>query len=888
MKRFFLWAFCVFMGVIWSSGISAKAYANSTPKVVTITATLDLDARFALGAKFTWRDSSVKRFYCGVKRLEFSIKLDESIRTAPFDTSPERQLLLALLQSPKMIVCASEDGTSSGRLQVDTSKTDQLYKSTKYFAPDPILSPELNWTGPGSLWNGYFSALLSNVSNCEITKPSGNKACSYQTSGGVVRVIPADAARTVQEVKLTMDKGATVTLRVAECKIDVQPFGPVAGVVAGATAQQVLLSAKPSSCPKSVDSFSVDGIRIRVEETPSGRFVLRGIPATLPTGNRSGKAFFGVTPIAEVNVVVVPPVTVAPGAWVYYNVRTTDDPHGLFAKAGGPAALSDPGVALSLPFAVVDPTTLTAEKNGDTSIFNTVTLKSESVAGATDPSFDRKPPAAACVGDERVRAFGWTLASHSWGEDARLEVCSAGSARCVLDQGLQRMKYRVNRARPDKWTATFQLVLQTHRAETVARRLAYEEALKLQNASAPDLAPPSKTQDQKSPKPDNKKNEDGEKNEVADADVSGGDNSQNSADGNKEETCHSEEPILELSVDLAAGARRESVPLPIRDALVVECDGAFEVKKGNVYTKWIGDGEMRSIQEEDVRNGLCRMRVRPACEPGQTPASHSCRVKTHADGLYGPQVLVLSVSRAGSQEAVAVYSLPAIDTPEATRARFVLPKPPDTNVDAGVYYVVAEIREQPRADVQYRSTLRERLIAATVTSENRDLKMMAQLRPRGTFGWSMQPFGQSFRSYVTLPVQVTGVRFPASPRDLRTSRDPLAYQLMTPKLGVMAVIEPWDYDSGENPTAANFGLSTGFHFFQIGEGTVATSYLLGIQATLPLIHSNNVPASRFSSQVGTALTTGLYWELDLRDGITRGNHVLFSVGLNVATVFSGN
>jgi hypothetical protein len=249
--------------------------------------------------------------------------------------------------------------------------------------------------------------------------------------------------------------------------------------------------------------------------------------------------------------------------------------------------------------------------------------------------------------------------------------------------------------------------------------------------------------------------------------------------------------------------------------------------------------------------------------------------------------VVLKVSRGASQDALAVYSLPAPDTEEAGRARLVLPKPTDTGVSEGVYFVEAQVRAQPRADVTYRAAFKDKLANADLTAENRDLRMAAQLRPRGVFGWSWRPLGESFRSFVTLPVQVTGARFPASPRDLRTSRDPLAYQILTPKVGLLAVVEPWDYDAGENPTALNVGLATGFQFFQIAEGTVSTSYLFGLQATLPLIHANNVPSSTFSSQIGTALTLGLFWEVDLRDGISRGNHLMLSLGLNVLSLFSG-
>lgn len=824
------------------------------------------------------------------------------VQLGPFGTSSEHLAVGQMLAEGAVFQCikATREPPIWHKLDIDR---DALSAGGSFIAPDGLISPSLEWVGLASMWGGRLLPYFAGYAHCEITAPApakpGAQPCTATLADGKIRITPNDPKQVVQQVTLfraptkgSLDrtKGPQIRLNVVECELTVRGAAPTEGIVAGASLQRVTITSPNGQCSKSITSLEVEGKAIGVDYRDPMGPTLRNVPASILSGARRGKAFFNGTPVGAVAMDVVSAIAGKGTAYVRYNVEPQHDPHGLFSAASGSAARVSESDPASLPVAVVDPggAAEPARSKLTNSIINTIELNAGSMALMPAAGFNIEPaPDATCEGTELATQYAWVLASNSWGGDVEPTTCAqteakdrkpkvgapASPSRCVLQDGLQRLSFRALGRHADKLSVTVQLIEQSRLKRSEVSR----QRSKVASSAATDKNPA-----QTCGSPDDKKRG----TTCRPAANPNEEPSRALENGNDKDECVREKLVLETSLDLAGGAVRESVPLPIRTALVVDCAGAFESEKGKPFTRWIGDGEMRSIDENDVRNGLCSIRFRPTCREGESPDAHGCRIDRGLDALYGPQVIVVNVSRGTTPAAPAVYSLPSPDSGESSVVRVPLPKP-NTESSDGVYTVEVQMRAQPLADVRYRSTVREKLVADGVAAENRDLKMVAQLRPRGTFGWSWRPFGDSFRSYVTVPVQITGVRFPASPRDLRTSRDPLAYQLMTPKVGLLAVLEPWSYDSGENPTALNMGLATGFQFFQIGEGTVATSYLLGVQATLPLEYSGTTP-SRFKSQLGTSLTGGIFWELDLRDGLVGGNHLLVSLGLNFATVFSGN
>ncbi|MGK3965090.1 hypothetical protein WMF38_13015 [Sorangium sp. So ce118] len=398
-----------------------------------------------------------------------------------------------------------------------------------------------------------------------------------------------------------------------------------------------------------------------------------------------------------------------------------------------------------------------------------------------------------------------------------------------------------------------------------------------------------------------------------------------------------ERTLLEATVKLASSSRVESLPLPLRDRLYVDCRGA------NIN---VANSEMRAIDDDDVVNGTCALVLLPipvgkpgpardlslyqvgksdldrsdlvACQQGaavvkacneqksNTPACQSAQ-KTddscHAavmeeswrasiarwidlqdrfgtmrrlNPFFGPQRLVVSVRRDGNEIATKRW-----DVNPGQPTWLELPHGTDTQ-RGSLYTVEVRVAARPTSEVVYAAATADTGSVQEGDIPQAELRFSAQLRSRGQFGF--KPAIRSndvfvgVRAYATIPVQLAGLRFPAATSELRASSDPERSQFMTPRTGLLGVIEPWNYDTGQNPWPLNLALSGGVLAIELTEPRVAISTLLGFQVKAPFLNND-------SGQLTSAFALGAFWEHGVEE---KENRLLVTFGANVLSLFAGN
>ncbi len=248
--------------------------------------------------------------------------------------------------------------------------------------------------------------------------------------------------------------------------------------------------------------------------------------------------------------------------------------------------------------------------------------------------------------------------------------------------------------------------------------------------------------------------------------------------------------------------------------------------------------------------------------------------------LHGPQKLAMYVQREGESnpEVVSVaYSF------SSTARRFEMTIP------------IAEPVLDPSKTYEVRLLNRTALSSGaagsagapssgTLTSEFDQARFVGRIRSRGAFGWPSSWRGNSIRAFVTVPANVAGMKFPASPAELRTSEDTTTMQLSTLDTGVLLAVEPWNYRYATNPLVLSPLLATGFLFrgFSTAPDQLTRSrplWVLGPQLRFPLNKGDN--------QRDIALALGLYWSVDLRQPrpVQDGSHLLITFGVDVLSLF---
>lgn len=314
----------------------------------------------------------------------------------------------------------------------------------------------------------------------------------------------------------------------------------------------------------------------------------------------------------------------------------------------------------------------------------------------------------------------------------------------------------------------------------------------------------------------------------------------------------------QFELEVAASSRLESVSLPGRNYLATVCTDNRQnsVSSGSVY----------AIDDDALTKGACK--IKPA-RFGKI--RNGRRILTPDQNallkLLGSQGLTVEVQRDGTKGATLSQTVGSIEKFELT-----IPVPVDDAEGRGPYRITARPAAKRRNDpVVYRN-----MDFATVDPDRREfaeLQYEATLRPRGPFGFNQQKHGQ--RAYVTASTSITGIRTPAIPATLETSSDPASYQLVSPTLGLLAVVEPWDYQNAANPWPLNVAAAGGMNLFNFSNKDSTVSTLLGAICQLPVLQDD-------SGQLGASLAVGAFWENDL----VGSNAFLVTLGVNIGSLFS--
>lgn len=315
---------------------------------------------------------------------------------------------------------------------------------------------------------------------------------------------------------------------------------------------------------------------------------------------------------------------------------------------------------------------------------------------------------------------------------------------------------------------------------------------------------------------------------------------------------------LRASVPLASEARLQSIPIPVGEYAAVRCVHPTVV--GPRIQEEILNGTTRAIEDGALENGECAVVF-------DNKAFRAAHANTWA--LYGEQVLELQIRREGSAPLPSArLSIPGGaadgDLPQSVR---LTPPPADDPGSAAPYLLELRIASD---DAVYGESERAASGEAVVDPA---YAFRARLRPRGRFGLPWP-----FRAFLTVPINFTGLRFPASPRDMEASSDSTHVQSVPLTAGLLASFEPWDYDRGTPLLTFPMRLQGGFNFVELGSGDFSPSVLVGGSITAPLLES--------PSALGSSLALGFYWEIDLRDGKPLAqSRFLVTFGLNLFSFF---
>ena len=313
------------------------------------------------------------------------------------------------------------------------------------------------------------------------------------------------------------------------------------------------------------------------------------------------------------------------------------------------------------------------------------------------------------------------------------------------------------------------------------------------------------------------------------------------------------ELVLETNLTLANSAEVESIPFPAARFLTVQCDNTS-----------VRAGQSRAIGHNDLQEKLCYAQIDVVEAKKAIPSM----------AVYGPQTLMVSVTPKGGASTLARWDL-ALD--KSNVDPFPLPTP-ETQAAGGEYYdVEITVAAKDAAQVIYRAGTTQLAEVGEARDVRRgELVYQARLRSRGVYG-----IRGKIRTFVTVPVEVAAIRFPARGDELADSSSSPNYQFMSPVVGVLLGMEPWNYDTGRNLWAIPMRALGGIHVREV-RNHPELSVVLGGAVTLPIIDA--------PSELGSSLAVGGYASLDLApSGRAFANRLAFvaTLGFNVLSLFAG-
>lgn len=326
--------------------------------------------------------------------------------------------------------------------------------------------------------------------------------------------------------------------------------------------------------------------------------------------------------------------------------------------------------------------------------------------------------------------------------------------------------------------------------------------------------------------------------------------------------------LLQFHVQVASSVADESVPMDTRPVTQLEC------KAGSVAPRDIArHNETVGVDKTAAQNGQCRLVVDLCNQEASRlvdrgPQRLRVRVRREKDSRETTDNIVLPFPRdlAVEEERLEAAKRDSASTStknnkqaqdgswkKSCRSVHYLTLPGNTESTDAVYSVTVSHAEESE-------TYHRRSIGKD------DYPFEARIRMRGTYG-----FDTAVRVFVTVPVNFTGVRFPANPPELSSSSDSRFAQLATPSAGVLVGFEPWDYRFARSSLPIPLRPQAGFHVVDVTERRRGFALLAGTTATVPGLEAGDL-----------SVNLGVFYENDLREThpLLTGHRLLFTTSVN--------
>lgn len=306
----------------------------------------------------------------------------------------------------------------------------------------------------------------------------------------------------------------------------------------------------------------------------------------------------------------------------------------------------------------------------------------------------------------------------------------------------------------------------------------------------------------------------------------------------------SDEKWFKVEIEVAVESREESLPVPISTYLDVECGFVPELSVSGKPSVIIRQRQDIAMDDEDLAAGKCYLRF------------------DNTDGLlerYGPQAVTVTMGRTKATKRTVVWRV------DSAKTSLKLFAPDDDDRGEGAYRLEARLSIGEK-QVTYRAGVAI-LDSSQVVLPDYDYS--ATLRPRGPYATFRE-----YRLFVTFPVDLFAMRFPAVVRYVDKSSDGDTVQLSTFRAGVQIAFEPWDYAQQRNRWPLPLRFNVGLNLFELADKRFAPSFVAGISLVLGTL-GDKIPAS---------VTLGFNYERDLTEPHL-GSHFLFTSSINFLSLF---
>lgn len=360
-------------------------------------------------------------------------------------------------------------------------------------------------------------------------------------------------------------------------------------------------------------------------------------------------------------------------------------------------------------------------------------------------------------------------------------------------------------------------------------------------------------------------------------------------------------PVVQISrLRLASEARKESIVMPLRQLAMVLCRYKYS-------TLPVSHNSIVGVYDKDIESQTCSLvipRWQDVISKKETDAQREMSQSSagkkdsrihrkRAEQLAKEAADLKSLLPTVNQQVLEIFERNAhMYGPQ--RIQIKITQDGESSTDTWIYDPNGNSDEWPLRVKNFKSSRNQSSIyeieAAIIdkadkgnvdgvsyqfgTTSQNDRVFSCQLRPTGLFAL---PRTSNLRIFVTVPVDVTAIRFPGSAIDLRRSSANPLVQVQALKAGLLFGFEPWDYDRGKTLWPIPVRFLVGFHAVDLITTYFSPSLLAGVSLTVPVIES--------SSLLSTSLALGAFYGYDLREPKEVASHFLLTLGFNFFSLF---